>query len=63
MVSQVGLSSVDKQAMVEDWLNPEPGEVPGPGPGETREMIAPQVNINNFSQEGQLKSLLLRGVY
>ena len=25
--------------MVEDWLNPEPGE------GETREMIAPQVNI------------------
>jgi len=40
---EVGLSSVDKQAMVEDWLNPEPGEVPGPGPGETREMIAPQV--------------------
>ena len=54
---------MDKQAMVEDWLNPEPGEVPGPGPGETREMIAPQVNINNYSQEGQLKSLLLRGVY
>ena len=55
---------MDKQAMVEDWLNPEPGEVPGPGPGETREMIAPQVNISyNYSQEGQLKSLLFRGVY
>ena len=42
-VFQVGLSSVDKQAMVEDWLNPEQGETIAPGDGETREMMAPQV--------------------
>lgn len=40
---EVGLSSVDKQAMVEDWLNPEQGETVAPGDGETREMMAPQV--------------------
>ena len=43
LVLQVGLSSVDKQAMVEDWLNPEQGEAGAPGDAETREMIAPQV--------------------
>lgn len=42
-VFQVGLSSVDKQAMVEDWLNPEQGEAGAQGDAETREMIAPQV--------------------
>ena len=42
-VFQVGLSSVDKQAMVEDWLNPEQGEAGAPGDAETRAMIAPQV--------------------
>ena len=37
------MSSVDKQAMVEDWLNPEQGETIAPGEGEAREMMAPQV--------------------
>ena len=42
---QVGLSSVDKQALVEDWLNPGEGEAGAPGDNaETKEVIsAPQV--------------------
>ena len=45
LVIQVGLSSVDKQALVEDWLNPEQGEAGAPGDNaETKEVIsAPQV--------------------
>ena len=45
LVIQVGLSSVDKQALVADWLNPEQGEAGAPGAAaETKEVIsAPQV--------------------